>query len=84
MSSATSIELLLWGAGLLVLLIFAAAVLRIVRKETVEDSGRSPDLLTKFREMCQQGDISDAEFRTIKSVLGPKPRREISGGKDKG
>ena len=84
MTSATWIELLLWGAGLLVLLIFAAAVLRIVRKETVEDSGRSPDLLTKFREMCQQGDISDAEFRTIKSVLGDNLQRDANDSDEKG
>lgn len=84
MSSATWIALLLGVSGLLVLLIFAAAVLRIVRKETIEDSGTSLDVLTKFREMQQQGDISDAEFRTIKSVLGANLQRDANDSDETG
>ena len=68
---------------MLVLLMFGAVVLLTLRRKTVGDSGASSEMLSKFRELHQQGDISDAEFRTIKSVLGPMPQREINGGKDK-
>lgn len=42
-----------------------------------KDEGTSSDHLTKFRELEQQGVLSDAEFRTIKTVLAPRMQEEI-------
>lgn len=84
MMTDSAIELLLWGAALLVVLIIAVAVLRIVRKTTIEDSVNPVDVLTNFREMRKQGDISDAEFRTIKSVLGANLQRDANDSDQKG
>lgn len=84
LSPSTTVELVLWGGVLVVLLIFATLVVWTLRRTTVGDSKTPSDMLANFRELHQQGDISDAEFRTIKSVLGPKPRREINGGNNKG
>ena len=41
-------------------------------------------MLTKFQEMRQEGDISETEYRTIKSVLGEQLQRDVKDGKSKG
>jgi hypothetical protein len=62
---------------LLVLLVVAYYIVRRFRDRTTEDHSTSNELLTNFREMHHEGDISDAEFRVIKSVLGGKLRQEL-------
>ena len=42
-----------------------------------DDKPGTSEWLTNYRELHRQGDISDAEYRTIKSVLGDKLQREI-------
>ena len=47
--------------------------------------GTSPqELLTNFQEMRSRGDINDADYRRIKSVLGAEIHGELKDGKDKG
>ena len=41
-----------------------------------QDQLTAHDLLTNFREMHHEGDINDAEFRTIKTVLGERIQAE--------
>jgi hypothetical protein len=62
---------------LLVLLVVAYYIVRRFRDRAREDQPTSNELLTNFREMHHEGDISDAEFRVIKSVLGGKLRQEL-------
>ena len=62
---------------LLVLLVVAYYIVRRFRDRAEEDQLTSHELLTNFREMHHEGDISDAEFRVIKSVLGGKLRQEL-------
>ena len=52
----------------------------IVRKfrDQISDDGGTTHHLTKFREMEQQGVLSDAEFRTIKIVLGAHVTDELT------
>ena len=51
-----------------------------VRKFRDQNSGDDGTTyhLTKFREMEQQGVLSDAEFRTIKTVLGSHVSDELT------
>ena len=42
------------------------------------------DLLTKFRELHSQGELSDEEFRTIKSKLGSEILDEVKDSSEKG
>jgi hypothetical protein len=42
------------------------------------------ELLSKFKEMRHEGDISEAEYRTIKAVLGEQLQRNVKDGKNKG
>jgi hypothetical protein len=47
------------------------------RGRTGEDRQSASDWLSSYRELHQQGDISDAEYRTIKTVLGDKLQKEL-------
>lgn len=67
----------LWIAVLLVMLAVAYYALRRFRDRIDDDRQTASDLLTNFREMHQEGDISEMEFRTIKTVLGRKLQEEL-------
>jgi hypothetical protein len=82
--STLGVELLLWGAVLLVMLVLAVAVVRRLRDSIRSDKVGEADLLTNFQEMRREGDINDAEFRNIRAVLGSKRPGEVKNGKDKG
>ncbi len=64
------LQLTLYGLILAMMIALGVILVRRFRSYTVEDKGRTLDLLTNFREMSSKGDITDAEFRTIKSLLG--------------
>jgi len=42
------------------------------------------ELITKFRDLHDQGKISDAEFRNIKTLLSDKPPQELNENAQKG
>jgi len=42
------------------------------------------ELISNFQEMRSRGDITDADYRKIKSVLGAELHGELKDGKDKG
>lgn len=45
-------------------------VVKYIRGATSKDDTSAADLTLNFEEMRREGDISEAEFRTIQSVLG--------------
>ena len=47
-------------------------------RDQISGDGDTTYHLTKFREMEQQGVLSDAEFRTIKTVLGSHVSDELT------
>ena len=49
-----------------------------------EDRPSPSDLLTKYREMHRRGDISDEEFREIKTVLGVQMQVEVNDAEKEG
>lgn len=60
----------LWFTILVVLVAIGAFVVAKFRDRAVGSAPASSDLLSSFREMEQQGDLTEAEFRTIKTKLG--------------
>ena len=46
-------------------------------RDVADDTETTSDLLSKFREMEHQGDLSETEFRTIKTVLAARMQSEI-------
>lgn len=76
-------QIIIWLTVLTGLVILAVVFVRRFRGQGAEDRHEESVLLTKFQEMRHEGDISDAEYRTIKSVLGAKLQREVKGDKHK-
>jgi hypothetical protein len=69
---------------LLLLTAVGASLVRRFRGRAEEDRKPMSDLLTKFREMESRGELSDAEYRTIKTVLAVPVREELNGDDGKG
>ena len=70
-------EAVLWVSVLLMLLAVGYYLVRRFRDRIDDDRPTASDLLTNFREMHHEGDISETEFRTIKTVLGRKLQDEL-------
>ena len=70
-------QAVLWTAVALVMTVVAVYfLLRLRDRAKGEES--TVDHLTNFREMRHRGVLDDAEFRTIKTVLGERLRKEIT------
>lgn len=69
-------------AILIILIVFARYVLRNFRGRIDEDIPGVNDHLDNFREIRSKGDISEAEFRNIKTVLGEHRHQETSDSDD--
>jgi uncharacterized membrane protein len=80
----TPAQLVIWTTVLLVLLAVAWYVLGRFRDNADDDHLTANELLTNFQEMHHQGDINDAEYRTIKTALGVKLRQELEDSESKG
>jgi uncharacterized membrane protein len=77
-----SIQLAVWGTVLAVLVVVAYFVVRKLRDSAAGNDDTPAELLTNFREMKLQGDISDKEFRTIKALLNEKQAPTIKQNQD--
>jgi uncharacterized membrane protein len=65
---------------LAILLIISAVAWYVVgrfRDRDKEDETAN-DMMTKFREMHQRGDLTEAEYRTIKGVLAYRLQDELN------
>jgi uncharacterized membrane protein len=84
LSADTLVELLIWLGVLAGLIVVGFLVVQRFRGGAAGEGRGESDLLTKFKEMRHEGDISEAEYRTIKSVLGDQLQRNVKDGKNKG
>jgi uncharacterized membrane protein len=71
-------QVVIWTAVLCNLLAVAYYVMRRFRDHTGDDRLKSNEMLTNFRDLQHRGEISDAEYRTIKTVLGEKLQEELN------
>jgi len=67
----------LWVAVLLIMMAIGYYVARRFRDRIDDDRQTASDLLTNFREIHHEGDISEMEFRTIKTVLERQLQQEM-------
>ena len=70
--------MVIWVTVLLILLVVGYYLVMKFRDQSGEDRLTSNQLLTNFREMNEQGDISDTEFRQLKTVLGDQLTEELT------
>ncbi len=68
----TPVQAVLSVLVLLILCIGAYWLLAKLRDSSNEDQPPVTELLKNFEEMRHEGDISDTEYRNIRSVLGEK------------
>jgi uncharacterized membrane protein len=71
-------ELILWFAVLAALIAIAFYLLKKIRAKTVQQEPQASELLSKFRDLHTEGELSDEEFRTIKTALSAKLQRELN------
>ena len=74
--SSTTAQAVIWGSVLLILLIAGAYVVKFFRDRDAKSQGSVSEMLSGFRELQEKGDLSQAEFRHIKSLLGPRLQAE--------
>jgi hypothetical protein len=70
--SSAIAHIMLWMLVLGLVIALAVFALRRLRERIDKDEEQPGEMLSNFREMHLSGDLSDAEFRTIKTVLGAK------------
>lgn len=59
-------------------------VISKVRSDANDNTPPSSSLLTNFHELHDQGELSDEEYREIKSVLAQRLQRELKDTGDSG
>lgn len=77
----------LWHWGIIALC-FALAIWLIIRirayfREDAEDADQTLKMLTQFRDLHQEGGLSDDEFRLIRSRLASSAQGALGAGKAK-
>ncbi len=72
-------------AVLLVMVWGAIFVIRRIRQQATEDGGGSSyGMMGRFREMYQNGELSEEEYRSIRESLTQKIRQELHQDEAKG
>ncbi|NLF07241.1 MAG: hypothetical protein GX594_04585 [Pirellulaceae bacterium] len=76
--------LILWSAVLAVLMTIAWYVLGKIRPKSIQKELPASELLSKFRESHSRGELTDAEYRTIKTNLSAQLQDELNDNDEKG
>lgn len=77
-----AVQLIVWGTVLVLLVAISVFVVGKLRGSIVGNDEDPSRLLTNFREMKLQGDISDTEFRTINALLNEKQAPKVKHKQD--
>ncbi len=72
-------QVVIWVAVLAAVSIVGAWVVLKFRDHSTDDTLPSNGMLANFREMRDGGHLAEAEFRTIKTMLGDKLQGELAG-----
>lgn len=59
-------------------------LMRKLRATPAKQESTASELLSKFRELHSEGELSDAEYRTIKTQLAAQLQHELKGNIEKG
>ena len=77
-------EFVLWAALLAMLVAVAIYTIRRIRAAPSQQEPRASELISKFRELHSRGELSDAEFRTIKTTLAARFQQELKDDDETG
>ena len=77
-------ELVVWGTIGAVCVAVGAYVVSKLRPKPAQQEPESSELLSKFRDLHSEGQLTDAEFRTIKTTLGARLQDELTDNDETG
>jgi uncharacterized membrane protein len=83
MSAETLTQVMLWMSVLIGLVIVGVLIVQRFRGSATQKGSTPQELIANFEEMRSRGDITDADYRRIKSVLGDQLQSKLKDGKDK-
>lgn len=76
---STTAQVVIWLAVCAILVLVGIYLVAKVRQTFTESEPATHELLSNFRELHTQGELSDEEYRTIKATLAARLQREIKG-----
>ncbi len=76
--------MVIWLTVVAMLVAVAVYASKKIRAESVQQEPTASDLLSKFRDLHSEGDLSDSEFRTIKTTLATRLKAEIKDNDETG
>ncbi|MBN1912712.1 MAG: hypothetical protein JW818_23520 [Pirellulales bacterium] len=79
-----TLELAFWLAVVFVLSIVAGRVITKIRAEPLQKEPGPAELLAKFSESHMRGELSDGEYREIKTTLAQRLQDELKGDGETG
>lgn len=79
-----SARLVLWLAVIAALLALGAYFVSLVRRWYREEPPGTSDMMTSFRDLYCQGELSDEEYQSIKSKLANRFQNELKDAGEKG
>lgn len=74
---STAAQLVLGAASFAILVAIGIYVVGRVKSSFREDGVTTNELMTNFRELHSQGELSDGEYRTIKAMLSARLQDEL-------
>ena len=77
-------ELVVWGTIGAIAIAVGAYVIAKLRPKPAQQEPESSELLSKFRDLHSRGELTDAEFRTIKTTLGARLQDELKDNGETG
>lgn len=74
--TTTTAQAVIWVSILLILVVAGVYVAKFFRDRGGKNEVSASQLMTRFRDLHERGDLSPTEFRQIKSVLKPRLEEE--------
>jgi uncharacterized membrane protein len=72
------VDVLIWVPVLAVVIAVAVYIAKKTRSGSENQESTTSEMLSKFRDLHSQGQLNDTEFRTIKTALAERMRREFN------
>jgi uncharacterized membrane protein len=72
---STTAQAVIWVTALILLCTIGVYVVKWFRDRVDRDTPSASDLLSEFRQMREGGELTNEEFRHIKTALGSKLQR---------
>ena len=77
-------DIVIWLAVLAVVLAIGCYVIGKIRAESVQQEPEASEMLSKFRDLYSRGDLSETEFRTIRTTLAARLQDELKDDEEAG